>query len=253
MPVIKSPGTDTLSTAQPSLEGIDRRARDIIDRARADAARILACGLEEANAMAATIRDESKRVGFTTGHAEGLKQGHIEGSDEARQQHAEDLDRLQRDWQDMLEAWIAGEAQRLSVASKQALELALALAEHVVHRTVSLDPSVVEDQVRQAMALAQTPSDLEVVIAASDRERVYRVMPSILERFESCGLVTITSCDDMASGGCRLQMRGGEVDATLETQLSRLAEAILLSGPVAVGSVDGPADTATGHRPGEAA
>ena len=105
--------------------------------------------------------------------------------------------------------------------------MSLYLSERIVHRQVKQDPSIVIEQIRRALELAQSPADLEIVVADSDQHRVHKALPGLLERFENTGYVSIRASEDMAPGGCLVQMRGGEVDASLEVQLQRLTEAIL--------------------------
>jgi len=103
----------------------------------------------------------------------------------------------------------------------------LAFAERIIHRKVAHDPEVVIDQLRHAMDLAQSPSDLEIVVSESDRERVHQALPGLLEKFESAGYVTIQTSESMSPGGCLLRMRGGEIDSSLEVQLERLVAAMI--------------------------
>ena len=199
----------------------------IIERARQDASRIIALALDEARSTVEEIHETARQEGFKTGHDEGLVQGRNEGHVEARDAMRQQLETLHASWSTLLDSWEQTESTRRGQATKHALEMALALSERITHRQVKHDPEIVIEQLRQALELAQSPADLEILVAESDRHRVHKALPGLLERFENTGYVSIRTCEDMAPGGCCLRMRGGEVDASLEVQLQRLAEAIL--------------------------
>ncbi|MCH2132356.1 MAG: hypothetical protein MK116_01275 [Phycisphaerales bacterium] len=227
MPVIKSNDSDGLSSQGLSLECVESRARAIIEKARGDAARVLQSAVATARAQADEIREQARQEGFETGQAEGLARGQEAGQAEAHAAMREQLESLVSSWTTLLDDWTLHEQEVRQDAARRVLDLAVSLSERLVHRHVEVDPSIVVDQLRQALDLAQSPADLEIIVAESDRQRVHHALPGLLERFDAIGYVSIRACPEMAAGGCRLQMRGGEIDASLEVQLQRLTDAIL--------------------------
>ena len=227
MPLIKLQASEDIAAQDPTLESIESRASRIVQQARVDASRILAKAVEEAQAQAHVIHEAARREGHEAGRAEGYSAGEKVGRTEAEAGMREQLETLHAAWTNLLDEWSQLESERRVETSRQALTLAMKLGERVVHRQVEVDPMVVIDQVRLALDMAQLPSDLEIIVSEVDRRRVHHALPGLLERFESVGYVSIKACGDMKPGGCRLQMRGGEIDARLETQLERLGEAIL--------------------------
>ncbi len=227
MPLIKARDTADLTSQLPTQGHMEASVTIIIERARQDASRIIASALEESRAVAAEIHENARREGYEAGLLAGRETGRLEGSQEAREEMRSQLEHLVESWSSLLEKWSDAEAARLDETARLSLRMSLALSERLVHRQVEVDPSVVIDQIRNALELAQSPADLEIVVADSDRHRVHKALPGLLERFENMGYVSIRGSDTMAAGGCQLQMRGGEVDASLESQLQRLAEAIL--------------------------
>ena len=227
MPLIKLQDGEDLAAQDPNLECIESRASRIVQQARVDASRILTRAVEEAQAQTGAIHEAARQEGYEAGRAEGYGAGEQSGRQEAEAAMREQLETLHAAWSGLLDQWSAIESERRVENSRQALTMAIRLGSRVVHRHVEIDPMVVIDQVRLALDMVQLPTDLEIVVAEVDRKRVHQALPGLLERFESVGYVSIKACEVMNPGGCRLQMRGGEIDARLETQLDRLAEAIL--------------------------
>ena len=227
MPLIKANETIDLSSQQQSSEQVESCAQSIVDRARNDANRIIGAALENVRNEVSDIREKARLEGLEAGHAQGYAKGLEEGRATAEKARSSELQSLRQAWFDLLDEWNRTEKERRDVSSVQAMKLALAFAERIIHRKVAHDPEVVVDQLRHAMDLAQSPSDLEIVVSESDRERVHQALPGLLEKFESAGYVTIQTSESMSPGGCLLRMRGGEIDSSLEVQLERLVVAMI--------------------------
>ena len=227
MPLIKLQAGEDITTQDPTLESVEARAAKIVEQARVDASRILAAAVEEAKSQAHEILEIARKEGHEAGRSEGYAAGEEIGRKEAEAGMRQQFETLHESWTKLLDEWSRLESERRAETSNQALKMAIKLGERVVHRQIEIDPMVVVDQVRLALDMAQAPSDLEIVVAEVDRRRVHHALPGLLERFDTVGYVSIKACGEMKPGGCRLQMRGGEIDARLETQLERLSAAIL--------------------------
>ncbi len=109
----------------------------------------------------------------------------------------------------------------------RAVELALALAEKILHTAVAADPALVASVVtgalrrvvhRDGVVLDVNPADVEIVRAATDR---ISSELGALPRLEVAGERRV------ARGGCVVRTPDGEIDARLETQLERAAALLL--------------------------
>ena len=227
MPLIKASETIDLSSTSHTAEYVESNASNIIDRARDDATRIIATAIDSVRSEVDQIRESARLEGFEAGREEGYQQGLSEGRAHGEKTMIAELQALRQTWFDLLSQWERTERERRDQASIQAMQLAIAFAERIIHRKVEQDPEVVVDQLRHALDLAQTPSDLEILVSESDRERVHQALPGLLEKFESAGYVSIQTSDSMSAGGCVLRMRGGEIDSSIELQLERLVAAMI--------------------------
>ena len=227
MTLIKASETIDLSSSSRTPEHIEANVSNIVDRARNDATRIIATALDGVRGQVDQIREAARQEGLEAGRERGYQQGLAEGRAAGEKAMASDLQSLRQTWFDLLSNWEQTERERRDTSSMQAMKLALAFAERIIHRKVDHDPEVVVDQLRHVLDLAQSPSDLEIIVSESDRERVHQALPGLLEKFESAGYVTIQTSDSMSAGGCVLRMRGGEIDSSIELQLERLVAAMI--------------------------
>ncbi len=230
------------------LGDLRRQADAITADARARAEQILTQARAEAQRLAA----EAQRKGFEAGQAAGLEEGRRTGSkqghDSALAQSRAQLTQLSQSLSSMLDQVESARATILSDARSDVLRLALLLAEKITFRAVAADPSIVEDQITQALSLVTLTSRPVLRINPSQREHVTAFLPELAARFDAARQLTVLPDASVQSGGCILQTENAEVDATLETQLRRLVE-LLLPAPDDSSDAASPALEAPDARP----
>lgn len=202
-----------------------RRAREqaeaILTDARAERERLLASGYAD---------------GHTAGAAKGYAEGYAKGEEEGRQQSTRDarakLDQIERAWTEALDDF-ADRRHHLLVECKQnVIRLALAIAERVIHRAVSADERVALAQVEHALKLIGRPTRVVVLIHPEDGAMVRRALPSISARLGAIEHVVCEEDAGVTRGGCVVRTaQGGEIDASLETQIHRIAQTLLPQAP----------------------
>ena len=172
-----------------------REAEDVVARAHAEAEQ---------------IRAAAHQAGYEAGHAEALA---------AAQPAAEAFAQAARD----LSATVEDLTSRTEVA---AVDLALRIAEQALGAAVAVDPDRVIDVVRGALRrlverervlLLVNPDDLDIV-----RERTAALVGE-LGGIEHC---EVQAERRVARGGAVVRTEEGEVDATLETKLTRVREVL---------------------------
>ncbi|MEM7626404.1 MAG: FliH/SctL family protein [Planctomycetota bacterium] len=262
MPIVKQ------HTAKPLTR--DAVVLDLGDLGK-QAAKLRAASEAKARQILADARDEAQRIigaaekqGHERGHAAGLAQGLEEGR---AQGHAEALaagttqvkqvtDRFSavaREWDE--------QRDHLGRDGRSALlEFALSFARKLTHRVIATDPQVVVEQVGEALARVLEPTDVTIRIHPEDRPVLQDVLPDLLAGMANLQHVTLLDDDAVGRGGCVLGLRGGEVDASIDTQMRRIAE-LLVPGRVepeqaaaaadiqAPPAVDPPADSSPDDAP----
>ncbi|MDH3584965.1 MAG: FliH/SctL family protein [Phycisphaerae bacterium] len=211
------------------LGDLRREADRIIADARHEAEAIGRHARAEADRLRSEAEQRGREAGVETGHREGLAAGREEGLNQARAEAGESLARLEEAWTTALSGW---EQQRQSLmldAEETLLALAVQMATKLVHRVIEVDPATAAAQVSSAIADVMRPGDLVIHVHADDRPVVEDALPGILAKLGRCGHARLVEDPGIESGGCRVECGHGTVDATIETQLRRLAEVLVPS------------------------
>lgn len=228
------------------LGDLKRQGDEIKARARAEAELIIARARTEREKILAGAAEQGQREGLERGTIEGRRQGQAEGRAEALAQARPQLARLEEAWTKALADFQQQREDMLAAARTEVLRLALEIARLVTRREVQAHPEVVVDQVAAVLALLSRPSRLVISIHPDDQVLVVDALPALSQRFPAATHIEL-ACDPalergscIARSGADGQSSGGEIDASIATQLARIVETLL---PVA-GEVHPPAPDA---------
>lgn len=233
MALIKSSNTGGLVTRGfEDLGELKHQASEIVGAARIEAGRILDAARAEATAHVG----EAEPRGLAQGREQGLAEGRAEGERLGRE---EAIGRFTSQFEALAESWTAalGEFETLrhdmmQAARKDIVELAVTMAGKIARRVIEADPTVVEDQVAEVLGIVTASSRVTVSINPKDRVLVKSVLPALCERLAASADVELRDDTDIERGGCVLTTGSGRIDATVETQLQRMAEALVpAAGP----------------------
>jgi len=209
------------------LGDLARQGEAILARARAQAERIVA----EARAERDRLISDAERVGFergeARGHEHGRKAGYEEGRLAAFNDAADRIAAIEAGWAEALDAFHDRRARMLEESRADVLRLAVAVGERVARRAIECDPAAVERTLAAALDAVLAPDKLVVRISADDARIVADAMPRLAARLSGSPHVEITPDPALAHGECVVTTAGGEIDARIDTQLDRIAEALL--------------------------
>ncbi len=90
---------------------------------------------------------------------------------------------------------------------------------------------MVIDQLREALERVLEPTAVQVRVHPDDRATIEEVLPSLVAGLEQVQHTTLTEDPAVGRGGCVLKVRGGEIDAAVDTQIRRLTALILPASP----------------------
>jgi flagellar biosynthesis/type III secretory pathway protein FliH len=241
MPLIRR--ADASSIARDALVldlgDLAQQGRSIIERAEAEAARIVA----EAQAERERLISDASERGYADGHARGVEEGTARGIEEGRQQAIEaervSLQELQQAWRDALAVFEAQRGTLQLEAEREVLAFAVRLGERVARRAIEHDADAAVQQLAGAIELAMAAGRLRVRVSSTGLEAVRAALPTLGERLgEGTGVVVVEDAS-LSHGSVVVEADDTVVDATIETQLKRIVEA-LLPGGAPEGPVDGP-------------
>lgn len=183
-------------------------------------------------AILALARDEAAvSVAAALGEAEGLReaarrdgreQGLAEGRAIASDEMAGALAALQAVTDGLAEQGVLIE----EAAVREATVLAVEVAARLVRAEVAARPERVAEVLRGAIRRAADRSRLVARVSPSDLAACRAAAPVIME--EMGGIAGLEVIDDprITCGSCVLETSAGDVDATFESQLARVLEAL---------------------------
>jgi flagellar biosynthesis/type III secretory pathway protein FliH len=236
MPVLKQqPSAPLIRDAVVlDLGDLGRQAAKLRAAAEARAEQILADARAEAQRIIAGAEAKGLAQGQAEGLTQGLEEGRAQGHAEALAAGAESIQQATAAFTAVAEQW---DVQRTALdrdARQQVLTFALRFAEKLTHRVIETDEHVIVDQLAAAMARVLEPSDVAVRIHPDDRPTLTEALPDLLGKVSKLQHVELVDDPTLDRGGCVLGLAGGEVDASIDTQLRRIVE-VMLPGMVVGG------------------
>lgn len=209
------------------LADVSRQAERIREQARAQAERIVQDAERRARELTENAEAKGREQGHAAGYAQGVEEGRAQGHAEALEQHKDQLAKLEASWTEAAEAWSQHRQQLEREAHRGVIELAVKLAEKLVHRLVEVDQTVIADQLAAALEHVLRPLDVSVQIHPDDRPLLEQALPDILNRFPHLEHIDLIDDEAVGRGGCVLSFGQGQVDATIDTQLDRIVRALV--------------------------
>jgi len=211
------------------LGDVTRQAEKIRDNAKAAAERIIVEAKAEATRVAeqvqANAQERGREEGYQAGFQEGREAGHADALAETREQ----LEGLQKGWMSAATQWDGMQQAMYQEAQHVMLEMSLKLAHKLLHRIIEVDPTVIVDQVANALGHVMRPFDVKVFINPADRPVLEEALPQLLHEFDQLKHVDLVDDESMGRGGCIVRYGKGRVDATIERQLERIV-ALMVPG-----------------------
>jgi flagellar biosynthesis/type III secretory pathway protein FliH len=205
-----------------------RRQGEIIKlRAREEAEAILAEARAERERLLGTAAEEGRAAGVAKGIEEGRKKGEDAGRAGAMTEFKRRLEALESGWSAALAGFESAREQMLMEARHEVVAVALRIGELVTKRALAATPDAAVDQVEALLRLLTRPMRAVLRVHPDDRAVVEAALPALAERIAAAQHVELVTDTALSHGSCVLRAAGGgEIDATIETQLARFAAAL---------------------------
>lgn len=151
---------------------------------------------------------------YARGRQEGLASAEqrLESTTQALTQALEDVSRLR--------------ASLAQTGGQDMLRLVIAVAEQIIRRTVEVDPSVVLTIIEHALQASVRADTYRVSINPGDMDGVTKQKPLFLASISGLKSISFEADPSISPGGCRVDSELGDVDATIETQLESIKQAL---------------------------
>jgi flagellar assembly protein FliH len=229
MPIMKA--QSSLRTRESpivmDLSDLEREAADILARARAQAAQILADARTTADRETLRIHEQAR----LTGHAEGLAAGAAEGRQKAHDETVAQLNTQLRElaarWSQTLDLLHQHMPGHLADTRADVVKLAIAIAHRVTHlesiRNRQIAPAIAEE----ALRLVGAARRVSLAVHPGEVDALEQFLPDLLTSLRNIEEIELLPDDSIPPGGCHLRYGAGEIDARLETQITRIAQELL--------------------------
>ena len=110
--------------------------------------------------------------------------------------------------------------------SQDMLRLVMAVSEQIVRREVAADPDIVLTIIENALQSSVRADHYRILINPADLENVTKQKPLFLASISGLKNLSIETDASISPGGCRVDSEVGNVDATIETQLEAIQDAL---------------------------
>lgn len=230
MALIKRADQDATTRAAVALDlgDLARQGEMIRAKAREEAARIIEEAKRERERLIATAAQEGRAAGYSQGLEAGRTQGAAEGAERALAERREALAALERMWGEALEAFSQRREQMVASARQDIVRVAAILASKVCRRAIELDPEIVKDQMEAVLRTISHPTRLVLWVHPDDLALARESAPGMLERFDMVRHAELIADASIERGSCVARLEdGGEIDASVGTQIERLVAAML--------------------------
>jgi len=213
-----------------SLADIQAQADEILTRARAEAASVLADAQRRRQELIKQAKQQGHAEGYQEGLTEGRHVGHEQGLTEARQRFGRDQEQLLAALTALLDDFDQQKRRMLSQTHSDLVRLALAIAARVVKRVVDTEPEVAASNVQEAVALVSSSSDVVIHVHPAELESLQRFCQQWAEQTGRLDHLRVVADESIDRGGCAIRTGSGQVDATVQGQLTRIAEQLVPGG-----------------------
>lgn len=178
--------------------------------------------LRELESPLAAAQAEAQRI-RSEAHAEGLVEGREAGLAEGLAQIAAALGALT----EALDGVAVLRAETAETVERDAIELALALAEKVVAGALAVEPERVVDIVRGALRRLVERRRVTVLVHPDDLELVRTAAEGFAAELGGIEHCDVQAERRIARGGAVVRTDEGQIDASVETQLARAHELVV--------------------------
>lgn len=209
------------------LGELSRQGDRILGQAKFQAQKIL----EKTQAECARLITDAEKIGLAQGekrgYEAGFRKGQEIGTSQAREQVAQDLQRLAVAWADALEGFETVRVALLREAKLDVLRVALGVAERVTKRAVEMDEASAGAQLEAALGMITRASRLRIACSPDDAELLRQMTPALARKFSTMAHAEIVEDPKLSRGSVIVRTDKGEVDASIETQIARICEALM--------------------------
>lgn len=197
------------------FDDIDRRADELLESARQQAAQLLEDAQQEAEAIRVRAEKEGLDAARQVVEEQSRRELHakLESALPALQAAAQSLVATRQAW---LERW-----------ENDAVRLACRIASKMVRREVREDPHIALTLLREALEIAAGQQRVRIQLNPRDFELLENHAREVAQQWSQLCVTEIEPNSTVPPGSCRLKTEHGVIDQRFDVQLQRIEEELL--------------------------
>ena len=220
------------------LSDLAEEARKVVLEARKEAARIVAAARTKVDEELKAAAQRGRSEGFAAGREEGFAEGAKQAAQKAMETLTPRLEEAAAVAGKVVAELQSRQAELVQQSAGGVLELAIALAEKVVSHVAVSDGDTARANLAKALEAAGAAGEVLVAVNPAQMELLQEHCRQLVETLGTDQHVRLVADETIEAGGVRLSTRHGEIDATVRTQLQRVAAALVGREPGEMTSVD---------------
>jgi flagellar assembly protein FliH len=176
-------------------------------------------------AEAERIISDAKKKGASI-ERDAYEKGFAQGEKDGREIGTKKIDKALDSILQVSRELVATKKEFMKLLEKEVLGLVCRIAEKVVRGRITVDNSVIRETILEALSLAGDRSEIALKVSSEDIEYVKDLRPEFFERVKDLKSMTIESDLSISPGGCFIETAFGHVDASVESQLEKITDAV---------------------------
>ena len=217
---VPEPAVEETPVPQIDWDAVAAEADALIDRAAEDARTLLADAAERGRALVAQAGERVLEI-ESQAKASAREQGFAEG----RRQIEAETASLIATLRELVDSARNERHTVIEGAEPELVRLAMAIAEGVVHQHIALDPSVVAENVRNALTRLVSREVVTIRVNPIDLDMIRQHRDAIVASHDVEHL-RIVEDQRVDRGGVVLETEAGTIDAKISTQLREARKAL---------------------------
>ena len=194
-----------------NFDDIAAQANQCLDRARMEAAEIVAEAQDQADAVRQQAANEGRQAALA--EVEQMVARRLAPAQIALQHATDDLLQAKQAW---LSHWEAS-----------AVHVAGAIAARVIRHELTRQPEITLTLIREALELAAGSPSVRLRLNPEDHQALGAEVRALIDTMSALGGAEVTADPAISPGGCRVETRFGTIDQQFESQLSRIEEELI--------------------------
>lgn len=202
---------------------IDARCDDLLQQAREQAQQII----DQAQQQAQQIHHDAQLLGHATGSLEAEAEFEAAVEAEVQRRLSEQLQYCIPPLQSATTQLLTEREQLLLQWESALVRLSLRLAERIVRRELEINPAAPRALIAEVLQLTAGASSIALRMNPADIAQIEAHPSDWHQLLSSPNAVKVIPDHTITRGGCLVETDAGDIDATIETQLNRIAEELL--------------------------